>query len=215
MMRSGYVPAHTSWCQSFHARTHASPSSWSLAAREHRAREPGDERREAERRPDAGEVHVGDAGVDVPAALAHLVEARRLHAPLVLRPADHRVEPDVREQLVLVGPRLACRRRTRRAAARASASVRGHPAVEQVGRLDEVVVDGDDREAARARLRVGQQRHLASASARTSTGALRRCRRRRAARPRRRRSWRRSRRCAAARASRRRGGRARPPPGAA
>ena len=29
MMRSGYVPAHTSWCQSFHARTHASPSSGS------------------------------------------------------------------------------------------------------------------------------------------------------------------------------------------
>ena len=31
MMRSGYVPAHTSWCQSFHARTHACPSSGSLA----------------------------------------------------------------------------------------------------------------------------------------------------------------------------------------
>ncbi len=29
MIRSGYAPAHTSWCQSFHARTHASPSSGS------------------------------------------------------------------------------------------------------------------------------------------------------------------------------------------
>ena len=56
-----------------------------LAARERGAGEPGDERREAQRRPDAGDVHVGDAGVDVPAALAHLVEARRLHRPLVLR----------------------------------------------------------------------------------------------------------------------------------
>src|SRR5436190_20574966 len=27
MIRSGYVPAQTSWCQSFHARTHASPTS--------------------------------------------------------------------------------------------------------------------------------------------------------------------------------------------
>ena len=29
MMRSGYEPAQTSWCQSFHARTHASPSAGS------------------------------------------------------------------------------------------------------------------------------------------------------------------------------------------
>ena len=31
MMRSGAVPAHTSRCQSFHARTHACPTSGSLA----------------------------------------------------------------------------------------------------------------------------------------------------------------------------------------
>ena len=30
MMRSGCVPAHSSMCQSFHARSDASPSSWSL-----------------------------------------------------------------------------------------------------------------------------------------------------------------------------------------
>jgi hypothetical protein len=30
MMRSGCGPAHSSMCQSFHARTQARPSSWSL-----------------------------------------------------------------------------------------------------------------------------------------------------------------------------------------
>ena len=130
-------------------RAHArEPELGVVAARERDAGEPGDERREAEARPDAGDVHVGDAGVDVPAALAHLVEARRFHRPLVLRTADHRVEPDVREQLVLVGPRLLAVVELDQAR-RAVDEVRGHAAVEQVGRFDEVVVDRDDREATR------------------------------------------------------------------
>ena len=78
-----------------------------LRLREHRAAEPGDERREAHRRADAGQVHVGDAGVDVPAAAAHLVEVGRRHRPLVAGPADHRVEADVRVDVALVGPHLA------------------------------------------------------------------------------------------------------------
>jgi len=49
---------------------------------EDRAREAGDERREAERREHAVEIHVGDAGLDVVATAPHLVEARGLHAPL-------------------------------------------------------------------------------------------------------------------------------------
>jgi hypothetical protein len=109
-------------------------------------------------RPDAGEVHVGDAGVDVPASLAHLVEARGIHRPLVLRTADHRVQPDVGEEVVLVGPRLTAVVELDQAG-RDVDEVRGHATLEQVGRFDEVVVDRDDREAARARRRVGEQRH--------------------------------------------------------
>ena len=75
-----------------------------------------------------------------------------------LRPADHRVEPDVREEVVLVGPRLPAVVELDQAR-RGVDEVRGHAALEQVGRLDEVVVDRDDREAARARLGIGQQRH--------------------------------------------------------
>ena len=53
------------------------------AAREHRAAEAGDLRREVHRRPHAVDVHVADAGVDVVAAGAHLVEARRLDLPVL------------------------------------------------------------------------------------------------------------------------------------
>src|SRR5438270_10833 len=56
------------------------------ALREHTAAEAGDHRREVERRPHAVDVHVVDAGVDVPAAAAHLVEAEGLDLHR-LRPA--------------------------------------------------------------------------------------------------------------------------------
>jgi hypothetical protein len=129
-----------------------------LALRERDAREPGDERREAQAGPDAGDVHVGDAGVDVPAALAHLVEARRLHAPLVVRPAGDRVQPDVGEEVVLVRPRLLPVLELDQLGGGVD-EVRGHAPFEQVGRFDEVVVDRDDGEAAGARFGIGQQRH--------------------------------------------------------
>ena len=48
---------------------------------------------------------------------------------------------------------------------------RGHPALEEVGRLDEVVVDRDDRVAPRARRRVGQQRHGRCSARRARAGA--------------------------------------------
>ena len=51
-------------------------------------------------------VHVGDAGLDVEAPGPHLVEARRLHRPLVTGPPDDGVEPDVRVEVALVDPGL-------------------------------------------------------------------------------------------------------------
>ena len=125
MMRSGCGPAHSSRCQSFHARSARETELGILALREDRAREAGDQRREAQRCVDAVEVHVGDARVDVVAAAAHLVEARRLHAPLVLRPADDGVEPDLRVEAVLVDPGLACRRRASTTCGARSASASG------------------------------------------------------------------------------------------
>ena len=122
-----------------------------LALGEDRAREPGDERREAQRRVDAVEVHVGDARLDVVATAAHLVEARRLHAPLGLGPAGDRVEPDLRVEAVFVDPRLAPVVERDDAAARASGRCRGHAPLEEVGRFDEVIVDRDDRVVPRAR----------------------------------------------------------------
>ena len=106
MMRSGCGPAHSSMCQSFHAQAREAELGI-LAVREDRAREAGDQRREAERRVDAVEIHVGDARFDVVATAAHLVEAGGLHAPLGLRAAGDRVEPDLRVEAVFVDPGLA------------------------------------------------------------------------------------------------------------
>ena len=106
MIRSGWVPAHTSWCQSFHARMAGQPELGVGRPGEHRTAESGDQGREAQRGPDARSVHVGHPGLDVEAARTHLVEARRLHAPLVPGPPDHRVEADVRIEAALVLPGL-------------------------------------------------------------------------------------------------------------
>ena len=70
------------------------------------AGEAGQERREAHRRVDAVEVHVGDARGDVPRAAAHLVETRGLEAVLGDRTADDRVEADVGQLVALEEPRL-------------------------------------------------------------------------------------------------------------
>ena len=77
-----------------------------LAAGEHGAGEPGEQRGEVERRLDAADVHVPDALVDVPAAAAHLVEAGRLHAPLVLGSTHDGVEAHVGVVVALVEPHL-------------------------------------------------------------------------------------------------------------
>ena len=74
-----------------------------LGRREEPAREPG-HRREAQRPEDAARVHVLDALVDVPAALAHLVEAGRLDAVLLLRASGHGVQADVGDLVLVVVP---------------------------------------------------------------------------------------------------------------
>ena len=85
----------------------ASPSSWSLLAENTVPAKPAMSDGKHSARVHAVEVHVGDARVDVVAAAAHLVEARGLHVPLVLRAAGDRVQPDLRVEAILVDPRLA------------------------------------------------------------------------------------------------------------
>ena len=63
MIRSGCGCHHSSYIQSLYARVTARPSSGSRALRVHPAAEAGDHRREVQRRPDAVDVHVVDAGV--------------------------------------------------------------------------------------------------------------------------------------------------------
>ncbi len=122
-----------------------------------RATEPRHEGREAQRGPDAGAVHVVNAGVDVEAAGPHLVEAGRLHAPLRPRPPHDGVEPDVGIVPSLEDPALGpvvllddarC----------AGGESRGQAILEEVRRLNQVVVDRDHRHPDRPGLGVGQQR---------------------------------------------------------
>ena len=105
--RSRCGPAHSSMCQSFHAPQRGEAEVAILALGEDRAREAGDQRREAERGEHPVDIHVVHAGFDVVATAPHLVEARRLHAPLRLRPPRDRVEADLRIEVVLVDPGFA------------------------------------------------------------------------------------------------------------
>ena len=123
--------------------------------REALADEAREERREAQRRRDTVDVHVVDALVHVPRAAAHLVEAGRLEAVLRRRPSDDRVEPDVRQHLSLPHPRFAAvvGRHDARFVVRV---LLGEAPGERVGRLDDVIVDGDDVVRALARLGLRQ-----------------------------------------------------------
>ncbi len=120
------------------------------------AGEAGEERREVHRRVDAVDVHVGDAGVDVPRAAAHLVEADRLERVLVDRATDDRVEPDVRQLLAVVHPDLAAVVLLDDAR-RAVGELGRHPTFEGVGRLDDVVVGRDHDVLAGRPLGLGQE----------------------------------------------------------
>ena len=95
MIRDGYGAAQASWCQSLHAQA-GQAQLLVLSPGIDGPAESRDQGGETERGPDAGPIHVGDPLVDVEATRAHLVEPGRFHAPLLPRPADHRIEPDVR-----------------------------------------------------------------------------------------------------------------------
>ena len=89
------------------------------------------------------------------------ISSKRLGSKLrsSMRPADDRVEPDLVVTLPVVHPVLHAvlvELDPRREVGEAGR----HPALEQVRRLDEVVVDRDQREPARPPLGVGQERDL-------------------------------------------------------
>ncbi len=112
---------------------------------EERAGREGGERGEVHRGQHAAGVHVLDPLVDVVAAGPHLVEALRLHAVLLLGAAGHGVERrglhhDLAE-LPHVGALVVAHQLGR------PVEVLGVEVVdEEVGRLDEVVVDTDEDE---------------------------------------------------------------------
>jgi hypothetical protein len=110
-----------------------------LGRREQPAREPG-ERREAHRPEDPAGVHVLDPLVDVPAARAHLLEGGRLDAVLLLGPAGHGVEPDVGDHGPVEGPHVGPVGLLDDLRGQVG-EPRRQPPLEQVGRLDQVVVD--------------------------------------------------------------------------
>ena len=121
---------------------HARDSTFVVERSEEPAGKPG-ERREVERAEDAVGVHVEDALLDVEASFADLVEAGRVDSVLLGRTARDRVEPDVRHLELQELPDV-------RAVVlvddlgREVPVLGGKVALEQVGRLDDVVVDTDD-----------------------------------------------------------------------
>ena len=124
------------------------------------AGEARQERGKVQRRVDAVEVHVLDALVDIPGAPAHFVEADRFEAVLRHRPTDDGVEADIRQLLIVVDPGLAAVVGVddfRRAVGEPLRQTAG----ERVRRFDDVIVDRDQRVAARRPGRIGQKRDRA------------------------------------------------------
>ena len=167
-MRSGYGAYHSSWNQSFHARVTASPSSGSEHWREHAAAEAGDLRREVDRRPHAVDVHVAGRGRRCRSSRG---ASRRSGSA---RPSSPRA-CDRRRRSARPGRRAA--RRTPRPRGPRSVSTtfgarswkrRGRRPSNMSRRLDEVVVDRDDRVLDR---RGARGRGAARASRSSSSGA--------------------------------------------
>src|SRR5207249_475572 len=92
--------------------------------------------------------------VDVVAAGPHLVEASRLHFPVLALAADHRIQPDLEEDLSIEVPDLVAFLRydnTRRV----RIELRGESSLEHVGWLDEMIVDREQGVTDLARLGIG------------------------------------------------------------
>ena len=111
MNRSGAAPHHSSMCQSLYARQSASAASLSSSWPKRRPAKPGSDGKLSEPSSAVGR-HVEHALLHVVGALAQLVEAGRVHAVFLGRPARDRVEPDVGdvevEELPHVGAVGAC-----------------------------------------------------------------------------------------------------------
>ena len=97
------------------------------------------------------------AGVDVPRAASHVLEAHRLERQLLGWTAGDRVEADVRQLLVEPAPRLATTLGVDDAW-RVVGEAGGEAALEDVGRFHDVVVGGEDRRPPRAGLGVREKR---------------------------------------------------------
>ncbi len=121
--------------------------------------EPRKEGRKTERRPHAVDIHIGHACVDIPRAASHLVEACRFEAVLSRRSADHRVETDIGKLLTLPHPRLAAVAGVDDARLVAGETLR-EPSDKRVGRLHDVIVDGDHRIDTFTRHRLRQPRDV-------------------------------------------------------
>ena len=144
MKRSGAYPHHSWMCQSLYARHERERDVLVFELAEEPAREAG-ERREVERAEQAVGRHVEHALFHVVGALAQLVEAGRVHAVFLGRPARHRVEPDVGDVDVEELPRVGAVGAVLDPG-RDVLVLRGEVLLEHVGRLDDVIVDADQDE---------------------------------------------------------------------
>ena len=96
-------------------------------------------------------------GLHVPRPAAHVLEADRLERQLFRWTAGDRVEADVGQHLVEPQPCLAAAVGVDHAR-RGVGEPRTEPAVEHIGRLDDVVVGREDRRPGLTRLGLGQER---------------------------------------------------------
>ncbi|MNF85122.1 hypothetical protein D3C84_675080 [compost metagenome] len=102
------------------------------------------ESRKAQRTEHAIGVHVIDTVADVPGATAHLVVAQRLHAVLLLGPADHRIEAHVAGSLLLENPYITLSALDDMRLASLEAG--RHVASKGIWRLDCVIIDADENQ---------------------------------------------------------------------
>ena len=94
--------------------------------------------------------------VDVPCAAAHLVEAGGIEGPLVERLPDDGVEADLVMLLAVPEPVLGTAVVLGHDARGQARITRGHTSLEHVRRLDQMIVDRDQRRMALLARRIGE-----------------------------------------------------------
>ena len=113
-------------------------------------------RREIHLRPDSGKVHVVQARVDVITAGAHLLETEGLELHSFRTSTGDRIHADLGEDLTLELPDLVAFRRLDQLRA-VVPHIRGQIGLEEMRRLDDVIVHGDDRVLLLPWFRIGQK----------------------------------------------------------